>query len=158
MKKTLQRIIAKKVKRTSVNVAGEGDQGPSPPNRHQVVELAVFSEAVYRLLDSGAISNVMSEKLVEKLRLELSPTERLVIVADGTSGICAGSISGIPVSFGSIVMRLDFLVITSVPYHLIIGALTLIEMRACIDMYHQTVMIRNHGKTEVLNLVHELET
>ena len=25
-------------------------------------------------------------------------------------------------------------------------------------MYHQTVTIRNHGKTEVLNLVHELGT
>ena len=31
-------------------------------------------------------------------------------------------------------------------------------MRACIDMYHQTVTIRNNGKTEVLNLVYEPET
>ena len=65
---------------------------------------------------------------------------------------------GIPVSFGSIVMRLDFLVIASVPYDLIIGAPKLVEMRACIDMYHQTVTIRNYGKTEVLNLVYEPET
>ena len=86
VKKELQKIIAKKVKRTSVNVAGEGDRGPSPPNRHQVVELAVYSEAVYGLLDSGAIPNVMSDKLANKLRLELSPTERRIIVADGTSG------------------------------------------------------------------------
>ena len=157
-KKELQKIIAKKLKRTSVNVAGEGDWGPSPPNRRQVVELAVYSEAVYGLLDSGATPNVMSVKLVKKLKLELSPTERRIIVADRTSGNCAGSISGIPVSFGSILMRLDFLVIASVPCDLIIGAPTLVEMRTCIYMYHQTVMIRNRGKTEVLYLVYEPET
>ena len=110
------------------------------------------------MFDSGAIPNVMIDKSANKLRLELSPTEIRVIVADGTSGICAGSISGIPVSFGSIVMRLDFLVIASVPYDLIFGASTLVEMRACTDMYHQTVSVRNHGKTEVLNLVYEPET
>ena len=128
VKKDLQKIIAKKMARTSVNVAGEDDHDPSPPNRHQVVELAVYSEAVYGLLDSGDIQNVMPDKLDRKLRLELSTTERRIIVADGTSGSCAGSISGIPVSFGSIVMRLDFLVIASVPYDLIIGAPTLVEI------------------------------
>ena len=30
-------------------------------------------------------------------------------------------------------------------------------MRACIDMHHQTVRIRNHGKTKVLNLLYEPE-
>ena len=129
MKKELQKIIAKKVMRTSVNVAGEYDRGPSPPNRHQAAELAMYSEAVYGLLDSGAISNVMSDKLANKLRLELSPTERRSIFADGTLGSCA---SGMPVSFGSIVMNLDLLVIASVPYDLIISSSTLVEMRACI--------------------------
>ena len=159
VKKELQMIIAQKVKRTSVNVAGEGDRSPSLTNRHQVVELEVYSEAVYGLLDSGAVPNVMSDKVANKLRLELSPTERRIIVADRTSGGCAGSISGIPVSFGSIVMRLDFLVIAPVPYDLIIGAPTLLEMRACIDMYHQTVTIRNHSISKhsaVYNLGHSL--
>ena len=91
------------------------------------------------------------------LRLELSPTERRIIVTDGTSESCAGSISGITVSFGSIVMRLD-LAIASVPFDLIIGALTLVETHAFADVYQQTVTIRNRGKTEVLNLVYEPET
>ena len=102
----------------------------------QVVESAVYSEAVYGSLYSGDIPNVMSDKLANKLRLELSQTDRRIIVAGGTSGSWAGSISGIKVSFGSIVMRLDLLVITSVPYNLIIGAPTLVDKRACIDMYH----------------------
>ena len=126
LKKELQIIIAKKAKRTFMNVAGEGERGNSPPNRHQVVELAVYSEAVYGFLNSWTISNVVLDKLANKLRLELFPTERRIIVAGGTSGSCAGSISGIPVGFDSIVMRLDFLVIASVPYDLIIGASTLV--------------------------------
>ena len=158
VKKELQKIIGKKVKKTSVNVAGEGDQSPSPPNRHQVVVLAVYSDAVYGLLESGAIPNVVSDMLAKRLRLELSQTERRIIVGDGTSGSCPRSISDIPVSFGSIVMRLDFLVIILVPYGLIIGEPTLVGMRECIDMYQQTVAIKNHGKTEVLNLVYEPET
>ena len=100
----------------------------------------------------------MSDRLSNKLRLELSSTERRIIVADGNSGSCAGSILGIAVSFVSTVMRLDFLVIASVPYDLIIGASSLLVMRACVDMYHQTVTIRNHGKTEILNLVYKSET
>ena len=94
----------------------------------------------------------------KKLWLELCPTERCRIVADGTSGSCTGSISGVPVSFVSIVMHLDFSVIASVPYDLIIGAPTLVEIRECIDLYHQTVTIRNHCKTEVLNLVYKPES
>ena len=89
VRKEQQKIIAKKEKRTSENVAGEGDRGPSPPNPQQIVELAVCSEAVYGLLDSGAIRNVTSDNLARNLRLELSPTERSIIVADGTSGSCA---------------------------------------------------------------------
>ena len=113
-----------------MNVAGEGDRGPPPSNRHQVVELAAYSEAVYGLLDSESIPNVMSDKLAINSRLELSPTERRITVADGTSGSCAGSISGTPFGFGSIVMRLDFLVIASILYEWILVAPTLVEMRA----------------------------
>ena len=55
-------------------------------------------------------------------------------------------------------MRFDFLVIASVPYELIIGAPTLVEIGACIDMYSQKITIRNHGKTEELNLMYKPET
>ena len=95
-KKELQKIISRKARRTSVNVAGEDDRGPSPPNRHQVVDLALYSEAVYGLLDSGAITNVMSDRLSRKVRLQLNPTERLLTVVDRTWGSCSGPISGVP--------------------------------------------------------------
>ena len=103
------------MRRTSLNVAGEGFRSPSPTNILKLVELALYTGAVYGLLDFRAIPNVMLDKLAMKLRLELYPTEKPMIVADGTSGSCAGSMSGIPVSFGSILLLLDFLVIGSDP-------------------------------------------
>ena len=48
-KKQLQKMIAKKVLRSSVNVSKEADRRPATQNRHQVVELAVYSEALYSL-------------------------------------------------------------------------------------------------------------
>ena len=48
-----------------MKVAGEGDRIPSPLNRHQVVRLGVCSEAGYVSLDSGAIPNVISNKLAK---------------------------------------------------------------------------------------------
>ena len=84
VKRDLQKIIDKKVKRTSVDVSGESGRSPSPPKRHQVVEVVVYSEAVCDLLDSGAIPNLMSCKLAKNLRRELSPADRRIIVADGT--------------------------------------------------------------------------
>ena len=82
MKKDLLKVTAKNVKKNYVNIAGEGDRDPSTPNRHQVVELAVYSEPVYGLLYSGATTIVMLDKLANKLRLELSPRERRIIFGD----------------------------------------------------------------------------
>ena len=46
VKKELHKIFANNTKRTSMNVAGEGDRGASYPKRRQIVELATYSEAV----------------------------------------------------------------------------------------------------------------
>ena len=61
VRKELQKIIAKKMKRNSVNVADGGHRGPSTQNRHQLVEFAVYSESIYGLSDSRFILNVISE-------------------------------------------------------------------------------------------------
>ena len=109
-------------------------------------------------LYSGAIPNIIQDKFADKFRLELYSTESRIIFADGTLGSGVGSISGILLSFESELIRHYFLVIASVAYDLIIGAPTLVEMRDCIDISHQTLTIRNNSKTEALNLVYEPET
>ena len=59
------------------------------------------------LLDSVAITNVMSDILAEKLGLHLSPTMRRIVVADDSTGDYAGILQEIPVSFGYIVVCSD---------------------------------------------------
>ena len=157
VRKELQKIIAKKVTRSVVNVTSEDGQRQVPPNLHQFVRLSVYSEPVYGLLDSGAIANVMSDTLADKLRWNLAPTKRRIVVADGSIGDCAGILEEILVSFGNIVMRLNFMLIKSFPYDVIIGSPILVDMCACIDLYHQTVKVRKDGTTETLNLVYEAE-
>lgn len=94
----------------------------------------MYSESIYGLLDSGDKLNVMSNSLVKRLRLQLTPTNRRFIVADGTLESCAGIISKVHIRFGDIEMFFDFMVIDSVPYELIIGSPALAENFKCIDM------------------------
>ncbi len=75
-----EKIIAKKITTASVNVTSEEKQMKVLPNRNQVVKLAVYSQPVHFLLDSGDIPNVMSDSLAEKLKLQLSPTKRRIVV------------------------------------------------------------------------------
>lgn len=63
VQKELRKIIAKKVNKTSVNVAVEGNRDTSPRNCHQVLESALYSETLYGLFDCGAIPNVISRNL-----------------------------------------------------------------------------------------------
>ncbi len=81
----------------------------------------------------------MADSLKEKLRLQLSIRKRRIVVADGSTRDCTVILKEIPVSFGDIVVRLDFMVIKSLPHDVIIGSPTLVEICACINLYHQTV-------------------
>ena len=53
----------------------------------------------------------MSDTVADKLRLKLAETKRLIVVADGSTGDCAGILEEIPVSFGNIAVRLKFMVV-----------------------------------------------
>ncbi len=136
-------------------MAREQEKDVLSRNRHQIMQLMVYFEHVFGILDSRAIPNVMSDRLANKLKLSLTPTERRIIVADLSTGGCKGIASDVPVVFGKVVVRLKFMVIESVPYDLIIGTPALVQIRARIDMYSQTEQVRKNVKTEVLNLVYE---
>ena len=155
VRKDLQKILSGRFKNPSLNVAGEDEEEHVPPSRHQLVMLTVYSEPVYGLLDSGAIPDIMSSRLAEKLKLEVEPTNRRIIVANGASEGVQGVVSNIPVGFGKVVVRLKFLVMESVPFDLIISDPTQIKLRMKIDKYHSTVKVKMNGKSDTLNLQYE---
>ena len=65
----MQKVLNGTVKRSSVNVVGEDEEGLVPPIRHQLIMLAVHSEPVCALLDSGAILDIMSQKNREEIKI-----------------------------------------------------------------------------------------
>ena len=114
--KQLLSIGAKRRSKSAVDIASEKQKDVLPPNRHQVVQLTVYSESVFALLGSGATSNVISDGLANKLKSSLTSTERRIIIADGSTGGCKWIGTDIPVGFGKMVIRLKFMVIASVSY------------------------------------------
>ena len=150
LKADLRKILAGKVRSPALSL-----QATTAPHRHQVLRVKVYSEETFALLDSGAIPNVMSLPMVERLNLELRPTERSVKVANGSTEACTGVAERVPIRFGEITVYLDFLVLPGAPYDVIIGAPALTNLRARIDMYKQCVRIRYKGKTETISLEYE---
>lgn len=62
VRRELQKIFSGKMRKKLVHVADERkdkDDNSLPQNRHTVVNLPVYCEQVYALVDSGAIPNVM---------------------------------------------------------------------------------------------------
>ncbi len=135
-------VALKRRSKSAVHMASEQEKNVLHPNRHQVVQLTLYAEPVFGVLGSGTIPNVMPDRLANKLKLSLNPTGRPITVADGSTGGYNGIASTVPVGFGKIFVRLKFRVIESVPYDLIIGTAALVQIRARINMYSQTVQVR----------------
>ena len=69
VRRDLQKILSGKVRNSAVHVTNEEEDNAvdhSPPHRHQVIRVTVYSEPFYALLDSGAMPNVMSMKFDKK--------------------------------------------------------------------------------------------
>lgn len=67
----------------------------------------------------------MSPKLVQKLSLTPKATAKQITVANGKNAACMGILDQVTVSFGSLVSKIDFLVVSGAPYDVIIGLLSL---------------------------------
>ena len=74
------------------------------------------------VLDSDWIPNVISDSSAKKLRLQSFPTKGRSVPADGSTGDSALMLQEIPISFGNIAARLDFMVILSLLYDPTIGS------------------------------------
>lgn len=99
VRKDLHVVLSGKCKAFPPNVKVENEEEFMTSNRLQAVRLNLYSEPVYDLLDSGAITNAISASLVENIKLEVIPMKRCVIVANGASNGVEGMVRNVPVSF-----------------------------------------------------------
>ena len=110
-KKDLQKMLAGRRIRSSVKFADKGEVYGLSMSRHLLVRVEVYSEDTLALFDSGAIPNVMSKNMVEKLDVRMTPTRRGIKAANGDSEVCLGALTDVPVSMGDLVIPLNILVI-----------------------------------------------
>lgn len=103
------------------------------PRRLKVVKIKVYGMDSEALMDSGAVPNLISERLCNILSLPFDRRSVGLTVADGQRASSAETISDIPVSIDSLHISMDFYVMESPPFDVIMGVPTLEALRGCLD-------------------------
>ena len=154
-KNELQRILSEKMGRSIVNFAGKDEAHGLSMSRNLLVQVHVYSESTMALFDSDAIPNVTSQKILKKLHLCMQTTNQSIKVASCASEKCVGTLNEVPISFGELVVSMDFLVLEETPYDILFGLPTMIQLRARPDYYRMVLKIHYGGDYEILNYEYE---
>ena len=139
-KSEIRRLFSSKIGRSVYAQVG------SLPRRLKVVSVLVYGTETQALLDSGAIPNLMSDRLAVLLFLSPEATTKKITVADETAAKVHGTVGKVPVSFAGLKNQLDFLVVEGNSFDVIIGCLALEELQGCLDLGQQQVTITVNGK------------
>ena len=127
-----------------------------PISRNQkilrVVNVRVYGTDCSALLDSGAVPNIISHALAEKLALAPTETHRRIRVADGSITPCLGFLSDVPLTFDDLTVYADFLVVRGPPFDVIVGIDLLTAINASLDFGRQMVRVSQNGKKARLPL------
>ena len=94
----------------------------------------------------------MCPNFVQTLYLSRKAATKHITVANGKNAACVGILDQVPLSFGSLVSKTDFLVVSGAPYDIIIGLPALEEIQACIDLGQQHVEVTANNKKARLGL------
>ena len=95
--------------------------------------------------------------ITEKLNLELLPAQQSIKVENGTTEACSGVAKKVLARLRTDVVYLDLLILPGAPYHRIIGAPELTNIRVRIDRYIQCVRVRHEDRNTSTNLEYERE-
>lgn len=146
-RKDLKKIIRPiSSKRPAINAA------TSSPRRLKLVPVKVFGHKTQALFDSGAIPNLISSRLAERLGLEVVPTTKKITVADGTTSECLGAAEKVSISFEGGKTPLNFLVMADLPFDVIIGCPTMEALETCIDLGNHSIAMKLEGNVIKLPL------
>ena len=144
--------------RAVVNFAGKDEVHGVSMSRHLLVRVQVYSESTMALFDSGAIPNVISQKMVKNLHLRIVPTDRSMKVANCASEKCVDTLNEMSISMGELVVLMDFLVLEDTPYDILTGLPAMIQLRAGPDYYRMVLKIHYGGDSEILNYEYERDS
>ena len=87
----------------------------------------------------------------------MMPKSRRIKVANCAFKKCVGHLRDVPIQMGELVVPLEFLVIESSPYGVIIGLPKIIKLRSRPDHYRMLLNVHFEGDSEILNYEYERE-
>ena len=139
--------------RSSISFTGATKKIPS---RLKLVTVSLYNNAFQALIDSGAVPDLISKKVVDKIGLDLKPTEESIIVADGSSSKCLGQTAVVPLMFDKAKVKFKPLVMEVLPYDIIIGGPTLEKYSSKIEFGKQTITLKVDNQKIIIPLESEI--
>lgn len=125
--------------------------GTSHRRLFKVVSLKAYGTKSWTLLDSGPVPNIVFTDLMNSLSLSLMKSKKGTTVAIGLNCPTYGSHKEIPISFGNVVVPMDFLLIHGSPFEIIIGIPMIESLMAQIDVGKQVSRLcMNKGAVQLL--------
>ena len=103
------------------------------PRRLTLVQSKAYGIETEALLDSGAVPNLISEKLCNELQVKFEHKPIGPTVADGHKARFLGVISDVPISFDDLHISMEFFIMDNPPFDIIIAVPTLEALRGCLD-------------------------
>ena len=110
--------------------------------------LKIGDKDVKTLIDGGASVNIISAELVKKLKLKTNsdgPVTKLTL-GDGRKIFTNELVNGVPLEFGEIVVKVDFLVLKSPDYDMLLGREFLRKVNATTDWGKAKFILNYNGK------------
>ena len=150
-RKTMKKVL--NLGRSSISFTGATKTIPS---RLKLVTVSLYNNEFQALIDSGAVPDLISKTVVDKIGLDLKPTEESIIVADGTSSKCIGQTAVVPLMFDKAKVKFKPLVMEVLPYDIIIGGPTLEKYSSKIDFGKQTITLKVDNQKIIIPLESEI--
>lgn len=139
------------------------------PGKLKLTTIKIFGTPTMTFPDSGAFSDVIFAKLCERMYLRLHETRRRIVMVDSKEVVVVEKALLVPIIVGPITAEMNFPVICTSSYELIIRPSSMKKMRGKIDFDKDIKTIRHkeglsrkplvtEGTKEGLLLRHEFTT
>ena len=114
--------------------------------------ISLFDTDAHVLVDSGATHSFISREFIERVGIEMKPTECSMVVSlpTGDSGIANRVYRGSKVTIASHEFEADLIVLDIHDFDIILGMDWLAKHRAIVDFYRKEVQFSQHGEPEVI--------
>ena len=125
---------------------GPYEEPPALPRKHRKITGVLRGVEVPIVLDTGAIPNLMSEEMMQKLGLQLTRVGGRLKLAKNLIVECAGAIEDLPVTLGVLTISMTFTIFADATYPILVGNPTLESLYYRICSRTQCLSLIYHGE------------